>query len=48
LGPGLPQPPPGLPPRRVTGHRLPPDTRIVARAILGGLHHEYSLEKLAA
>jgi putative transposase len=48
LGPGLPQPLPGLPARRVSGYRLPQDTRIVARAILGGLHHEYSLEKLAA
>jgi putative transposase len=48
LGPGLPQPPPGLPAAAIVGHDLPRDMRVVARAILGGLHHEYGLEKLAA
>ena len=48
LGPGLPEPPPELPVPPITGPRLPRDTRVVAQAILGGLHHEYSLEKLAA
>jgi hypothetical protein len=30
------------------GHHLPSDSRIVARSILGGLHHEYGLEKVVA
>jgi transposase InsO family protein len=40
LGPGLPQPPPGRPAFLMTGHQLPRDARVVARSILGGLHHE--------
>ncbi len=48
LGPGLPEPAPGLPVLVLAGHRLPKDSRVVVRSILGGLHHEYSLEKLAA
>ncbi|MGD0267189.1 MAG: extracellular solute-binding protein [Candidatus Methylomirabilota bacterium] len=48
LGPGLPEPPPGLPALLIAGHQLPRDARVVARSILGGLHHEYGLEKLAA
>jgi transposase InsO family protein len=48
LGPGLPEPPPGLPAPPITGHHLPQDVRVIARPILGGLHHEYGLEKLAA
>jgi putative transposase len=48
LGPGLPEPPPGLPAAAVIGHDLPRDMQVVARSILGGLHHEYGLEKLAA
>lgn len=49
LGPGIPEPAEGLPatpqPHR---HRLPKEARIRAIPILGGLHHEYRLEKLAA
>jgi putative transposase len=48
LGPGLPEPLPGLPAALITGHQLPRDARVVARPILGGLHHEYGLEKRAA
>lgn len=48
LGPGLPEPAPGLPVPVLAGHRPPNDSRVVARLILGGLHHEYGLEKLAA
>ncbi len=48
LGPGLPEPAPGLPVSVLAGHRLPNDSRVVVRSILGGLHHEYGLEKLAA
>jgi transposase InsO family protein len=48
LGPGLPEFPPGLPAPPITDHRLPREARVVARPSLGGLHHEYSLEKLAA
>jgi len=49
LGPGIPQPSPVLPispqPHR---HRVPTSHRVVARAVLGGLHHEYGLETQAA
>lgn len=48
LGPGLPEPSPGLPAALIVGHELPQRMRIVTRSILGGLHHEYGLEKLAA
>jgi transposase InsO family protein len=48
LGPGLPEPPPGRPAVPIIGHDLPRDMRVEARSILGGLHHEYGLEKLAA
>ncbi len=38
-GPGPPHPPPGLL-ALFAGHDLPRDMRVVARSILGGLHHE--------
>jgi transposase InsO family protein len=49
LGPGMPQPPSSLPvPLQAHRHRLPEHLRLVARPILGGLHHGYGLEKKAA
>jgi len=49
LGPGMPQPPAALPvPLHVHRHHLPRHVRVVARPILGGLHHEYGLEAKAA
>src|SRR5215471_8279010 len=49
LGPGMPQPPASLPvPLHVHRHHLPTHLRVVARPILGGLHHEYALEVKAA
>lgn len=49
LGPGFPEPSEASP---ITPshhrHHLAKDCRVVARAILGGLHHEYRLEKMAA
>jgi len=48
LGPGIPAPPSHLPvPLHAHRHRLPPHVRVMARPILGGLHHEYQLEKAA-
>ena len=47
LGPGIPE----APPDRVVvlnGHQLPDGHRVVATPILGGLHHEYGLELVAA
>lgn len=48
LGPGLPEPPRGLPALPTAGHRLPADARLRAQLILSGLHHEYYLEKVVA
>jgi putative transposase len=49
LGPGIPQPPPSWPvPRQTHRHRLPAHVHVVARPILGGLHHEYRVEERAA
>lgn len=47
LGPGIPQPS-NLAVVPATGHMLPKDSRVAARSVLGGLHHEYCLEQLAA
>ena len=44
LGPGLPQPPPSLPVTlHAHRHRLPDHRHVVARSVVGGLHHEYGL-----
>ena len=49
LGPGIPQPPPPSPvPLQTHRHRLPPHLPVVARSILGGLHHEYRLDMKVA
>ena len=47
LGPGLPEPPPGPQGPEPRGHQLPA-RRVVVTPILGGLHHEYRLEREAA
>ena len=47
LGPGLPDASPSAaPPAR--GHRLPAGSRVTAKSVLNGLHHEYGLSSLAA
>jgi transposase InsO family protein len=46
LGPGLPDNPAQR--ASLIGHRLPTGHRVIARPRLGGLHHDYRLEKLAA
>jgi putative transposase len=49
LRPGLPEPGPGLPvPLEEQRHRIPTGYQVRAKSILGGLHHEYQLEKIAA
>jgi transposase InsO family protein len=47
LGPGVSEPR-SIVAARLTGHHLPKGHRVVARPILGGLHHEYCLERLVA
>jgi Integrase core domain len=46
LGPGLPDSSKSRTP--LTGHRLPAAHRVVGSARLGGLHHHYELEPIAA
>jgi transposase InsO family protein len=45
LGPGIPD---GASAPVLPGHRIPGDHRVVAKSVLGGLHHEYRLERIAA
>jgi len=46
LGPGLPDEPTRL--ATLTGHLVSPAHRVVASVRLGGLHHDYRLERVAA
>ena len=49
LGPGIPQPSVLLPvPVQAYRHRIPPHLRVVARPILGGLHHAYGFAEQAS
>jgi putative transposase len=49
LGPRLPEPPDGLPvPPQTQRYQIAQAHRLSAKPILGGLHHEYRLEKIAA
>jgi putative transposase len=46
LGPGIPEPTEGIPVLEISGQRIPCGHRVVL-SVLGGLHHEYRLEKAA-
>jgi len=45
LGPGIPD---GANAPVSLGHRIPGDHRVATQPVLGGLHHEYRLERIAA
>jgi transposase InsO family protein len=47
LGPGTPDPTLPKAELQLQRHGIPKDCRVVATSILGGLHHEYRLEKIA-
>jgi putative transposase len=48
LGPGIPEPIQASAPASVHRHKLPGGYRVASRPVLGGLHHEYRLEKEVA
>jgi putative transposase len=48
LGPGTPAPLYTSPPQAEHRHRFPQGHRVRRKAVLGGLHHEYWLEEVAA
>ena len=48
LGPGIPQPLLPIPAPSPDRDVIPTGLRVRARPVLGGLHHEYSLEQHAA
>jgi transposase InsO family protein len=48
LGPGIPEPPETRVPAADYRHKLPTGFRVKSTPVIGGLHHEYSLERRAA
>jgi len=48
LGPGIPESPEAKVPAGPHEHKLPTGYRVRSTPVLGGLHHEYWLEKEAA
>ena len=48
LGPGIPQPLVPIPTPSPDRHAIPAGRRVHTRPVVGGLHHEYSLEQHAA
>jgi len=48
LGPGIPHPPMDVPiTLQAIRHKVPTGARVMARPVLGGLHHEYILQRAA-
>ena len=48
LGPGIPDPEEGLPATRLGTHKIPEGFGLRKKLVLGGLLHEYRLERMVA
>src|SRR5262249_43010188 len=48
LGPGIPDPDVPMAELLINRHCVPNDHRIVVKPILGGLHHEYQLQRIGS
>jgi len=48
MSPGIPDPPEEVPVPQMGTHKIPAGFGLRRKAVLGGLHHEYRLERMVA